>query len=669
MKKLIITTLAALAIFSSCKKEENKKELQKQYPDVLAIAGIPQEAYDLAAFGFSDMGAWHAYSLPPKDSVKYNGAFIGPMIMKMHGQWPSKALSQLSIIDEDTNKEIDLSKAKRECNYFPGLLEQKLIIGDLHISMKLIFVSSRTSLISTEIINNGDKNISLNMGYKGELLNPKARFENQNKNIIVRLDKGEEFLSLKNNISSAKLSFSEDKRSYTIRDTKTFTLKKGEKKVFTDTHSYCFSKDELSKEASIIKASLNESSFEFTLNTKRWNSYLTKALRNENNNILLKDSLNRNLKVKTIETLMSNWRSPAGDLLHNGVFPSAAYHGFYGFWSWDSWKQAVAICKFFPELAKNNILSMFDYQDDMGMIADCIYYDKTENNWRDTKAPLAAWAVWKVYEASKDADFVKEMYPKLVKYHNWWYKYRDHNQNGLCEYGSTDGSLIAAKWESGMDNAVRFDESKMLKNNDKSWSMNQESVDLNAYLYAEKIYLSKMAKLLSKDSEQFKKDAEILKTKVASLFWDKKTGFFYDRDIETGNLILKQQGTEGWIPLWANIANKEQANKVRDVMYDSARFNTLMPLPTLSASNKKFNPLKGYWRGPVWLDQAYFGIKALENYGFKKEAGILTYKLLNNGEGLRSNKAIHENYHPITGKGLNAEHFSWSAAHLYLLLN
>ncbi|MGB5990082.1 MAG: trehalase family glycosidase [Marinifilaceae bacterium] len=669
MKKLIITTLAALAIFSSCKKEESKKELQKQYPDVLAIAGIPQEAYDLAAFGFSDMGAWHAYSLPPKDSVKYNGAFIGPMIMKMHGQWPSKALSQLSIIDEDTNKEIDLSKAKRKCNYFPGLLEQKLIIGDLHISMKLIFVSSRTSLISTEIINNGDKNISLNMGYKGKLLNPKARFENQDKNIIVRLDKGEEFLSLKNNISSAKLSFSEDKRSYTIRDTKTFTLKKGEKKVFTNTHSYCFSKDELSKEASIIKTSLNKSSFEFTLNTKRWNSYLTKALKNENNNILLKDSLNRNLKVKTIETLMSNWRSPAGDLLHNGVFPSAAYHGFYGFWSWDSWKQAVAICKFFPELAKNNILSMFDYQDDMGMIADCIYYDKTENNWRDTKAPLAAWAVWKVYEASKDADFVKEMYPKLVKYHNWWYKYRDHNQNGLCEYGSTDGSLIAAKWESGMDNAVRFDESKMLKNNDKSWSMNQESVDLNAYLYAEKIYLSKMAKLLSKDSEQFKKDAEILKTKVASLFWDKKTGFFYDRDIETGNLILKQQGTEGWIPLWANIANKEQANKVRDVMYDSARFNTLMPLPTLSASNKKFNPLKGYWRGPVWLDQAYFGIKALENYGFKKEAGILTYKLLNNGEGLRSNKAIHENYHPITGKGLNAEHFSWSAAHLYLLLN
>lgn len=53
------------------------------------------------------------------------------------------------------------------------------------------------------------------------------------------------------------------------------------------------------------------------------------------------------------------------------------------------------------------------------------------------------------------------------------------------------GQRIAAAWESGMDNAVRFDEAVLMKNNDKAWSLNQESVDLNAYLYAEKnIYLS-----------------------------------------------------------------------------------------------------------------------------------------------------------------------------------
>lgn len=70
---------------------------------------------------------------------------------------------------------------------------------------------------------------------------------------------------------------------------------------------------------------------------------------------------------------------------------------------------------------------------------------------------------------------------------------RDHDGDGLCEFGSTDGSLIAAKWESGMDNAIRFDDSKILKNSEGAFSLNQESVDLNAYLYAEKEYLSKLA--------------------------------------------------------------------------------------------------------------------------------------------------------------------------------
>lgn len=108
---------------------------------------------------------------------------------------------------------------------------------------------------------------------------------------------------------------------------------------------------------------------------------------------------------------------------------------------------------------------MFDFQLEDGFIVDCVYRDTTieAHNYRDTKPPLAAWAVSKVFGISKDTLFVKEMYPKLKKYHEWWYMKRDHDGDGLCEFGSTDGSLIAAKWESGMDNAIRFDDSKILK--------------------------------------------------------------------------------------------------------------------------------------------------------------------------------------------------------------
>ena len=93
------------------------------------------------------------------------------------------------------------------------------------------------------------------------------------------------------------------------------------------------------------------------------------------------------------------------------------------------------------------------------------------------------------------------MYPKIVRQHNWWYKFRDYDKDRLCEYGSTDGTLVAAKWESGMDNAVRFDISKMVKSSQTVFSLNQESVDLNSYLYAEKLYLAKMAKVIKSEKD------------------------------------------------------------------------------------------------------------------------------------------------------------------------
>ncbi len=78
--------------------------------------------------------------------------------------------------------------------------------------------------------------------------------------------------------------------------------------------------------------------------------------------------------------------------------------------------------------------------------------------------------------------------------------------------------------------------------------------------------------------------------------------------------------------------------------------------------------MKGYWRGPVWLDQFAFGTEGLRRYGYGKLAAALEAKLLANAEGLTGNQPIYENYHPLTGKGLNARNFSWSAAHLLMIL-
>jgi len=150
--------------------------------------------------------------------------------------------------------------------------------------------------------------------------------------------------------------------------------------------------------------------------------------------------------------------------------------------------------------------------------------------------------------------------------------------------------------------------------------------------------------------------------------FDNETGFFFDIKFEDDEFI-NIYAAEGWTPLFTGVATQEQAERVKEVMMDITKFDTFIPLPTLAADHPEFNPERGYWRGPNWLDQVYFGIAGLQRYGFTKEADYFINKLLENAKGLKnSDQPIYENYNPLSGKGVKRPHFSWSAAHLLLLL-
>lgn len=52
------------------------------------------------------------------------------------------------------------------------------------------------------------------------------------------------------------------------------------------------------------------------------------------------------------------------------------------------------------------------------------------------------------------------MYPKLVAYHNWWYTNRDHNKNGIAEYGSM---VSDAHWQKDDKDQIIKDKMANLK--------------------------------------------------------------------------------------------------------------------------------------------------------------------------------------------------------------
>ncbi|MGW2844441.1 MGH1-like glycoside hydrolase domain-containing protein [Streptomyces sp. NPDC001274] len=237
---------------------------------------------------------------------------------------------------------------------------------------------------------------------------------------------------------------------------------------------------------------------------------------------------------------------------------------------------------------------------------------------------------------------------------------------------------LAAAWESGMDNAPRFDAAlgtgvvanRAADGTLLGHSLDQESVDLNAYLAADQGYLASIAGALGRtaDARHWKRRADATATAVRTRMYDPADGWFHDIALGTGTpLTARGRGIEGAVPLWTGTASAAQARTVRAKLTDPAEFATTVPFPTVAKSSPYFAPT-AYWRGPVWLDQAYFALGGLRRYGYAQDADALTDRLLDRASGLAGNGPIMENYDPTTGAPLNAPNFSWSAALLLPML-
>ena len=210
-----------------------------------------------------------------------------------------------------------------------------------------------------------------------------------------------------------------------------------------------------------------------------------------------------------------------------------------------------------------------------------------------------------------------------------------------------------------MDNAVRFDSAKIVQNGTNAWSLTQESVDLNAFLYLENMLLKSMS-----DIVKIQYDYTFDVRKMDDYFFDKDKGYYYDK--KTNGEFISIEGTEAFIPLWTKMATPERAAAVIKMYQKPNKFSTYIPFPTVSADHPEFKYDK-YWRGPVWIDQAYFGISGIRNYGNKELADMYTNQVFTRLKGLTGSEPINENYDPNTGERLRAPNFSWSAAHLLLL--
>ena len=449
--RFILNSFILLAGLSSCKlnKIDNPTDLRHQFPQILDIAYTPNTTERCNGW-FTDAGSWMGFTLPEKE--QWTNGFCGPFSLDMNRrQWMAKSAVVVNFGNETCRTFIPDSTC-----YFPGELYMKSSNSSGNIVQKLHFTDASTALLSIE----ADKLHKLS--FVGEEWGEDISIQVEQNSVIARHPSGEIIL----------LTFSPNYVLTATDHNYQAIAQIPEEKTSVAISFYTNEKDLLTGQQKVPAIIENPSKYLLD-NQERWENYLSQTLRQD-----MKPEYDR-IAVKAIVTLISNWKSRRGGLLHDGIVPSHAVNYFVGFWAWDSWRFSAALAKFAPELAKDNIRAMLDYQLPDGMIIDCIYTDPKENNARDSKPPLVSWAVDEIFTHTQDTAFVSEMYPQLLSYYKWWYNKRDHNQNGMCEYGSTDGTVEAAAWESGMDNAIRFDNAKMLKNKgyDDAWSFDQESVE------------------------------------------------------------------------------------------------------------------------------------------------------------------------------------------------
>ena len=190
---------------------------------------------------------------------------------------------------------------------------------------------------------------------------------------------------------------------------------------------------------------------------------------------------------------------------------------------------------------------------------------------------------------------------------------------------------------------VKFAENRAPDGTLLGYSLLQESVDQASYMYSDNRYLAEMADILGRGAEAaaFRAKADRLAAYINTCMFDKQSGFFYDIRIESRPLangcagkpiVERGKGPEGWSPLFNGAASQPHADAVAVVMKDPREFNTYVPLGTAALTNPAFGA-DIYWRGRVWVDQLYFGLKGMERYGYRDDAVAMAQAFFRHADG------------------------------------
>ncbi|MFZ2021678.1 MAG: MGH1-like glycoside hydrolase domain-containing protein [Terracidiphilus sp.] len=380
-------------------------------------------------------------------------------------------------------------------------------------------------------------------------------------------------------------------------------------------------------------------------------------------------------------------RAPDGILKHPSIaqsVPGKAYST--QFWDWDTlWtsqglfrlaalQHDESLKKRLCEHVSGSLLNFLEHVSPGGQIPIMMTADNpdafrivTRNETsRNQAKPVFGQLGLLACDQRGDANWLEPHFDSILRFYDSWVK---HNSSSI-------GLLV---W--GDDVAIGDDNDPTTFGRPFFSSAN---LLLNCLFYQDLSASAELARRLgrSADHDRLSSQAEELAQRIRRFCWDPRDSYYYTVDVQCvdrrAELIpTVQRGMDmswrclptriqmftGFLPLWCGIAPQQSAQKLVSTNYlADDRFCAQWGARSLSSHETmyslEFSSNPSNWLGPVWIIVNYFVWKALQRYGYKREADALADKtILLLSKDLEANGSLNEYYHPDTGAALSHHGF------------
>ena len=314
-------------------------------------------------------------------------------------------------------------------------------------------------------------------------------------------------------------------------------------------------------------------------------------------------------------------------------------------WSWDHCFNAIALSYRNPDLAWDQLMALFDPQDSSGVLPDSIHAGGA--SWNFCKPPIHGWALCKMLRNRRirSPRRLKEIYPRLARWTNWWLRQRDNDRDGLPEYHHGN--------DSGWDNATVFDAGFPLA-----------GPDLSAFLVTQMDALALLATRLARprEAQRWKARADTLLARLLKRLWNGSQ--FVSRKAFSGKVFPHGDCLLNFLPA---VLGKRLPPAIRAALaaalQPGGRFLTAHGPATENPRSPLYVP-DGYWRGPIWGPTTVIIADGLARAGFPGLAKEIARRYC---DMCASTMAMAENYNALSGAPLRDKAYTWGSSSFLIL--